>query len=224
MQCDAPVTLQSNAHGRRIGQRSIAAAIPHARHTHPAPQRPSRPGVECCRLRPRSLPSRPQRLEAGANSHALAENLPGHRRSIIVQRIQDAELQPVHSDSVREIVIKLLLRDRRLGHAESAKRSRRNDVGVHGTSQRAVVWDPVRPRGMHRHTPRNRRSPRRIRARIEVRGKVERRQLPLSRRARTQPHARRMPLGGRHHRFRPRIHHAHRPPQLPRGQRDKRLH
>ena len=102
----------------------------------PTPRRsgPCRVGIEFRRFARAQPSTRPQRLEARANAHAFAENLPGDGGSVIVERIQNAKLQTVHADFVGEIVIKLLLRDRRLRHAESAKSSRRNDVGVYRAS------------------------------------------------------------------------------------------
>ena len=38
MQRDAPIALQSHSHCRRIRQRSVAASIPHARHSNATPQ------------------------------------------------------------------------------------------------------------------------------------------------------------------------------------------
>ncbi len=147
-----------------------------------------------------------------------AENLPGHRRRVIVESIQNAKFQPVDANLIREIVVKLLLRDRSLRHSEAAKRPRRNHVGMHRARQRPVVRNIIRTGRMHRNSSRYRWSPRRIRAGIEVRRKIERSQFAISRGTSAQPHPRRMPLRGRHDRLGPRIHHAHRPPQMPRRQ------
>ena len=145
VQGDASVALQSDAHRRRIRQRRVSASVPHAGNANTSAQRPGCTGIKCSSFCPRDLPPRTQRFEARANSHALAENLSSHCRSVVIQRVQNAELQTIDADSIREIIIELFLRDRGLRHAESAKRTRGNDVRMNGARQRAIVRNPIRP-------------------------------------------------------------------------------
>ena len=60
------------------------------------------------------------------------KHLPRDGGRVIVERIQDAEFQPVHAGAISEIVVELLLRDSRLRHAKTAKRACRHQIGMHG--------------------------------------------------------------------------------------------
>ena len=179
--------------------------LPHPYHipATPTPRRigPSALALNCGSLGARSFPSRPQRFETGANAHSLAEHLAGDGGSLIVQRIQDAKFQPVHLQPVSEIVVKLLLRDRRLRHAEAAESAGWHQMRVHRASQRTIVRNVVWSRGVYRHARRNRRPPRGIGAGIEIGGEIHRGQLAFSSRARAQVNAGGMALGGRDNRF-----------------------
>jgi len=84
-------------------------------------------------------------FEAGANANAFAEYLSCNRWRVVVECIQDAELEPVSADAVGKTVVELFLRDGRLPHAKAAKRSCRDDIGMYGASERAVVRDLIGP-------------------------------------------------------------------------------
>ena len=111
-----------------------------------------------------------------------------------IQCIQDAKLQPVHADSIRQFVVNLLLRDRGLRNAKAAERARRNQVGMHRPGNRPVMRNYVGAGRMHRNPCGHSRSPRGIRARIEVGG--EDRAPPVSR-SRVAPARNRMRAGWR---------------------------
>ena len=69
--------------------------LPHPYHM-PATPTPRRNSLAALALnsaasRARSLPSRPQRLEAGTNSYAFAEHLPSHSWSIVRQARSECE-------------------------------------------------------------------------------------------------------------------------------------
>ena len=155
--------------------------FPHPYHipATPTPRRigPLVVGIEFDGLGARRIPLRAQGFEAGANADAFSHDLPGDRGSLIVERVQDAKLQRIDSESDGEIVIELLLRDCHLRHAKSAKRAGRNNVGVDGTRQCPVVRNRIRPGSMHRNARRNRRPPRGIGAGIEIGGEIKRKQV-----------------------------------------------
>ena len=94
-------------------------------------------------------------FEAGANANAFAEYLSCNRWRVVVECIQDAELEPVSADAVGKIVVELFLRDGRLPHAKAAKRSCRDDIGMYGASERAVVRDLIGSGSVHWDALRN---------------------------------------------------------------------
>ena len=77
---------------------------------------------------------RAQRFEAGANSYAFAKNLACHCGAVIIERIQYAKFEAIDADSLGEFIVKLLLGDRGLRHAETAESSGRNEMRMHGAS------------------------------------------------------------------------------------------
>ena len=117
--------------------------LPHPYHM-PATPTPCRTGPLAFAIEGRSLgacgrPPGSQRFEAGANSDAFAENLAGDRGSFIVQRVHDSEFEAVDSQPISEIVVKLFLRDSRLRHAKTAEGSRRHQMRMHCSGERAIV-------------------------------------------------------------------------------------
>ena len=80
---------------------------------------------------------RPQRLEAGPDADAVAEHLARDGRLVGPERVEDAELEPVHAEPVGELVVELLHGDRGLRHAEAAEGAGRHEMGVHGAASSA---------------------------------------------------------------------------------------
>ncbi len=187
---NSAVGFQSHAHGGRIGQGSVAAAVPHAGNADAAPDRAAGFRIERRQLR------RVRLSTCGRNASKQAR-IPTPSPSTwpvtvgvsIVQRIQDAEFQPIDPQPVSEIVVKLFLRDRRLRNAETAESSGRHQMRVHRPGQRAIVRNVVWSRGVDRNARRHRRSPGGVGAGIEIGGEVHRRQLAVASRARAQANA-----------------------------------
>ena len=120
-QREPSVGLQAEPHRRRIGERGVAAAVPHAGDADAAPQRSCGGGVERSGGRERLAPARSQRLEARLETHAVGEDLAGDRGVACLQRIEDTKLEPVEAEPLGEFVEQLLLCDRGLRHAEPAE-------------------------------------------------------------------------------------------------------
>ena len=153
-----------------------------------------------------------------------SENLARDGRSSVVQRIHDSKFEAINRESVREVVVKLFLGDRGLRDSEAAESSGRHQMSVHRTSERAVMRDVIRSRGVNRYARRHRRSPGRVGARVEVGCEVHGLQLAVTGRTCTEADERRVTLGGRNNRFRARINHAHGLAEMPCGQRNEGLH
>ncbi len=217
VQRQAAVRLHADENGRGIGERGIAASVPHARNPDPAAAAGGGGRVEFRGGGAGARPMRPQRLQAGADADACAEHLAGHGRLVGGERVVDAEREPIDLQPVREFVIELLDRDARLRNAEAAERPRRHEVGVHRARARPIIRHEIGPRRMHGHAVRDGRPPRRVCSGIEVGGEIERHDLAVAGRARARRDARRMALGRRHHRFRPAVDHADRATQMPGG-------
>ena len=222
-QREPSVGLQAEPHRRRIGERGVAAAVPHAGDADAAPQRPCGGGVESSGGRERFAPARAQRLEARLETHAVGEDLAGDRGVARLQRIEDAKLEPVEAEPFGEFVEQLLLCERGLRHAEPAKGAGGNEMGVHRASDGAIVRHAIGARGMHRHAIGDGRTPGGVGAGVEVGREIHRRQPPVARRAHFRADAGGMALGRRHDRFGARIDHPDRAIEPPRGERDERL-
>ncbi len=122
---------------------------------------------------------RAQGFKASANSDTFSQHLTGHRRGIVVERVENAKLQAIHSKAIGQFVVNLLLRDRSLRYAKTPERSGRNQMGMHRTRDRPVVRNLVRSGSMHWHPRRDRGTPGGVRPSIEVGGEVERLQLAV---------------------------------------------
>ena len=204
-------------------ERGVAAAVPHAGDADAAPQRPCGGGVERRGLRERVAPARPQGLEARLEAHAVGEHLAGHGGVARLQRVEDAELQPIEAELLGEFVEQLLLRERALRHAEAAEGAGGNEMRVHRAGDGAIMRHPIGAGGVHRHAVGDGRAPGGIGAGVEIGGEIHRRQPPVARRADLGADAGGMALGRRHDRFGARIDHPHRPVQPPGRERDERL-
>src|SRR5271168_409064 len=132
MQSNSSIAFQADAHRRRIRQGSVAAAVPHSGHAGTAAQWTVCIRIELLRSFAGFLPSRPQRFEARANSHASAQDLACYCCVAIFQCILNAKFEAIDSEALSEFVVELLLRDRSLRYAETAKRTRGHEVCVHG--------------------------------------------------------------------------------------------
>ena len=64
---------------------------------------------------------RAQRFQATLEAEAVGEHLTRHCRLSGLQRIENAEIQRIEAELERQVVEKLLLRQRALRHAEAAK-------------------------------------------------------------------------------------------------------
>ncbi len=179
--------------------------------------------VESFGLGERRAPARSQRLETGLEAEPVFHDLPRHGRLARLQRVEDAELEPIEAEPDREFIVKLLLRQRALRHAEAAEGAGRDEMGMHRSSNGAIVRHAIGAGGVHRHAIGDRRSPGRIGAGVEVGGKIHPNQTAIAARANPRSYPRGMALGRRHHRFRTRVDHADGAVQLPGRERDKRL-
>src|SRR5580704_804676 len=144
MQGDTAIALQTNADSGGIRERGIAASVPHARNADAASQRSLGDAIEVGGFGAGFVPARAQRFETFANAHAFAKNLPGDSRSVVVERIENAELKTIHAELVGQIVIELLLRDRALGHAKATKCAGRDKMRMDGACERAIVRNEIR--------------------------------------------------------------------------------
>src|SRR5258708_6243310 len=158
----------------------------------------SPPCMPPCRFRASCVPAWAQRFKTFANADSFSEHLSRHGRRVIVKGIQDAEFEAIHPKLIREVVVELLLRDRSLGHAETAKRSRRYKMRVDCTSERAIMRHAVRAGAMYRNAGRDRRSPRIVGSAVEVAGETHADQLAVFASPGARVNARWMPLGRAH--------------------------
>ena len=221
------VAAQRAAHRRRIGDHRVADAVPHAGDAGTAAKRPSGRcglGVERVRRCARRRPGRPQRIEAGAQADARLEPLPGRRAVAGAQGVAMAKLERIDAALRGELVDQQLAEQRRLRHAEAAEGAGDAVVRQHGAGQGAHVRHAVRAAGVDRHPVGDRRSPGRIGAGVEVAAEIEGAERAVGAAGRGRGHLRRMPLGAGLHRLRPLVDQAHRPAELPGGDREQRLH
>ena len=222
VQRHAAIAPQTDAHGRRVGQRGVADAVPHAADADPAAQGAGRAvgvlggGAQCA-------PARAQCLQAGAQADARLQALAGRRHGARDKSVAPAKLQRVDPDVMRQGVHQRLVGDRRLRHAEAAEGAARRLVRVPGGGGAAHRRHRVRTHGVDRHPAGHRRAPGSVGAGVEIAVHRRRRQPPLGVAGETGANSRRVPLGRRRHALRPRVDAAHRPVQQPGGDRHQRL-
>src|SRR4029077_12855281 len=128
VQRDSPITFQSDPHSGGIWQRGVSASVPHTGYTNAPASRPLGLCVEVDGPSASRIPLPAQSLETCTNANALTHDLSGDGGSVIAERIQDAELQRIDSETDGKIVVELLLRDCHLWHTKSTKGACRNDV------------------------------------------------------------------------------------------------
>ena len=136
--------------------------------------------VECARGFAQLFPPRPQGFKASLEADAFLEHLAGYGRVAGFERIEDAEIERIDAELDRELVEKLLLRDRALRHAKPAKGAGRDEMGVDRPRARAVIRHAVWARRVNRHPIGDGRPPRRISAGIEIGGKIHGREATVA--------------------------------------------
>ena len=217
-----PSRRERDAHGRRVRQPRVAAAVPHAGDADAAPV-PRRARVMSRDARQRRVPVRLQGIEALRQAGRVREHLARRRDIAVVQRIEAPDGPAVEPQPLGQIVHQRLVGDGGLRHAEAAEGAGRRVVGVDGARGNPRVGHLVGPHAVHRHAVGHRRPPRRVGAGIEVGPHLEGGEPALCVGRRLGPDARRMPLGGGGHGFRARVDDAHRTPGHPRRHRQQRL-
>ena len=204
--------------GGWVGQRGVAATVPARRNTDTTPE-PAISGIGRVGRRPLGLPCGTQSLEARADADPLLENLTADGGFAVLQRVPDAEFQPVQPQLVRQLVQQAFLRDGGLRDAKAPEGPGGRTIGVDRLRTRPVVRDPVGTRGVHGHAVRDRRSPAGIGAGVER--AIEDHPTERAVLARTDPGGDlgRVTLGGRLHRLGAGVVDPHRLPGLQRRQR-----
>src|ERR1700739_1819647 len=220
---DAAVALQADAHGGGIGERSVAAAIPHARDADSTAQCGSILLIECRGFVVRLIPARTQSFEARAHADASAKHLAGDGWILVFERIQDTEFQFVHGKFFGKHVVELFLRDGALGHSEAAERACGNEMRVYGASLRAIVRDFVWPGAMNGHASSDGGTPGSIGTGIEFPLKIHGQQSSIGGGAGAAMDFRRMALCGAANGFRTGINHFHWFAKMPGGNGEKRV-
>ena len=124
MQRHAAIGFEADADGGGIGQRGVAAAIPHAGHADAAAASGGS-GVEIRGGGAGSFPYGLQRFQAITDADTVAHDLAGDGGRIIAERVADAELEGIDPQLFRQHVEHLLLGDDGLRHAEAAEGARR---------------------------------------------------------------------------------------------------
>ena len=101
---------------RRVRQRRVPAAVPHAGHSDAAA------GLAAIGVRPAVAPGRAPNAESAPpgsrDTRSPIEHLTGDRRDARRERVEVAELEPINAHGIRELIEQAFLRDRRLWHAE----------------------------------------------------------------------------------------------------------
>ena len=134
------------------------------------------------------------------------------------------ELEPVKAGLGGQLVEQRLVHDRRLRHAEAAERPRHRAVRVDRPRERAHVRHEIRSGRVDRDAVRDGVAPRGVSAGVEVAREVGGHELPLAVAGEPRAHPGRVALRGRGHGLGPRVHRPHRPAELPRRDRQQRLH
>ena len=137
MQHTYAISPQSHAHGRRVWQRCIAAAIPTTGNTNTLAE--NRAGffslfVKLFHPRHCCIPCRLQRCQTIGNTNTCLKTLAGDRRHIILQRIHLPECQPIHAQLFGKQIIGTFLGDGGLRHAKAAKCPGWRCVGMDGNA------------------------------------------------------------------------------------------
>ena len=138
------VARQRDAHGRRVRQRGVAAAVPHAGDADaaPAPRARSR-----CGAATRASAASQSAFSASRHCGRPAEcvqHLARGRGIAVVERIDAADGPAVEAEPLGQVVHQRLVGDGRLRHAEAAEGAGRRVVGVDGARAVARRWAPCR--------------------------------------------------------------------------------
>ncbi len=104
------VARQGDAHARRVGQRGVAAAVPHAGDADAAPA-PRRIGVVAGDTRKSRLPIRLQRVEALRQPGGMRQHLPRVGRIAVVERVDAPDRPAVEAEPLGQIVHQRLVGD-----------------------------------------------------------------------------------------------------------------